>query len=235
MKYENARRKIALLRRETKMITLNTVSSTPARHFGRTAAFPATAPRSGTAPQVRDDGMGQDRDSLYAEFAPLVRRLIRQYGKDADLREELVGEIYFRFCALLDVYDPTRGVPLRAYLVRQMTASVYTYARHYWRQQQREVGVECHHEEGQPGLVEDPTREWDDALALEQLSEALPAALAQLPPRQRQVIIWRYFDEFAFEDIGQRLSVQASTARSLLRHGLNTLRGRMAQTEAGVI
>src|SRR5947209_20458060 len=66
------------------------------------------------------------RDGLYAEFQPLVRRLIRQYGGDnAELREDLAGEIYYRFCQLLEVYDPERGVPLRPYLVRQLTASVY--------------------------------------------------------------------------------------------------------------
>src|SRR5947207_14177253 len=54
-----------------------------------------------------------DREALYAEFQPLVRRLIRQYGDDAEMRQDLAGEIFFRFCILLASYDPCRGVPLR--------------------------------------------------------------------------------------------------------------------------
>ena len=79
-----------------------------------------------------------DRDTLYAQFAPLVKRLILHYGGCPQLREELVGEIYCRFCALLDAFDPTRGVPLRAYLVRQLSTSVYTYVRTHRRHGSRE-------------------------------------------------------------------------------------------------
>ena len=32
-----------------------------------------------------------DREELYSEFQPLVRRLIRQYGEDADSRCRLAG------------------------------------------------------------------------------------------------------------------------------------------------
>src|SRR5437764_237732 len=58
-----------------------------------------------------------DCDSLFAEFQPLVQRLIRQYGDEPELREDLIGEIYCRFCALVHAYDPSRGIPLRPYLV----------------------------------------------------------------------------------------------------------------------
>src|SRR5207247_397741 len=64
----------------------------------------------------------RERDTLWVEFQPLVRRLVRQYGDTLEMREDLAGEIYCRFCALLDAFDPNRGVPLRPYLVRQLTA-----------------------------------------------------------------------------------------------------------------
>src|ERR1051326_521637 len=103
-------------------------------------------------------GKVADREVLYAEFAPLVRRLVRQYGQDAEMRKDLVGEIYYRFCALLDAYDPTRGVPLRPYLVRQLTAATYTYARQQWRMQKREVTWETEESAGQKAPTSDPTQ-----------------------------------------------------------------------------
>ena len=66
-----------------------------------------------------------DREALFQDFQPLVRRLIRQYGEDLELKRDLAGEIYCRFCELLDAYDPSRGIPVRAYLVRTLTASVF--------------------------------------------------------------------------------------------------------------
>src|SRR6266700_1170068 len=47
----------------------------------------------------------QSRDILYAELQPLVRRLISQYGDDAESRKDLAGEIYCRFCTSFESFD----------------------------------------------------------------------------------------------------------------------------------
>ena len=162
-----------------------------------------------------------DRDALFAEFRPLVQRLLRQYGTEPEMRQDLQGEIYCQFCQHLEAFDPSRGVPLRPYLVRQLTASVYTYARGQWRRQKRETGLELWAETLHTC---DPSRQWDQRLAQEQTAQRLPEAIAALPSRQRKVLIWRYYEERSFEEIASELSVQVATARSLLRHSLNNLR-----------
>jgi RNA polymerase sigma factor (sigma-70 family) len=170
-----------------------------------------------------------ERNALYAEFLPLVRRLMRQYGTEAGLREDLIGEIYFRFCTLLDAYDPERGIPLRPYLVRQLSASIYTFARHQWRRQKRETSLEAlmiDHAEHP-----DPARLWDDNLTMEQVKKALPQAFARLSLRQRQVVVWRYYEDRSFEEIALRLNIQVATARSILRHGLNNIRRRLEESD----
>jgi RNA polymerase sigma-70 factor (ECF subfamily) len=148
------------------------------------------------------------------------------------MRQDLEGEIYWRFCRLLDAYDPARGIPLRPYLVRQLTASIYTFARHGWRRQRREVSLD-----GSDGAIhaiigEDPSREWDERLAMEQVATGLPEAISRLPERQRQVVIWRYYEDRSFEEISGLLGIQPATARSLLRHGLNNLRRAIAPINA---
>ncbi len=172
-----------------------------------------------------------DREALFADFQPLVRRLIRQYGEDAELRQDLAGEIYCRFCTLLDLYDPTRGIPLRAYLVRTLTASVYTFTRSHWRRQHREVSLDASLKIRETAQTGDPSRQWDRDLLTEEVLKALPGAIAQLPVRQRQVVIWRYYESRSFEDIAAMLHVRPATARSLLRHGLNNLRRQMGRSE----
>ena len=170
-----------------------------------------------------------DRDALYADFQPLVRRLIRQYGENPELRQDLAGEIYCRFCDLVAAFDPSRGIPLRAYLVRSLTASVYTYSRTQWRRQHREVSLEVTLESDSIQCP-DPSRQWDDTLMTREVLKALPEAIAELPLRQRQVVIWRYYESRSFEEIAESLHVRPATARSLLRHGLNNLRRRIAAT-----
>ncbi|HLK58311.1 MAG TPA: sigma-70 family RNA polymerase sigma factor [Chthonomonadaceae bacterium] len=172
-----------------------------------------------------------DRERLFAEFAPLVRRLIRQYGQDAEMRQDLSGEIYCRFCDLLEAYDPERGVPLRPYLVRQLSAGIYTYARQQWQLKRRETTWETREGRSEPLADADPTPSWVFALSQQMVVEALPEAMSKLPARQRKVVIWRYYEERSFEEIAQRLNIQVATARSLLRHGLNKLRKQIQQEE----
>ena len=172
----------------------------------------------------RREAVMHNRESLYAEFRPLVRRLVTQYGDTREMRQELTGEIYYRFCALLDAYDPGRGVPLRPYLVRQLTASIYSYARSGWNRRRREVSLESDNMRFERNLTDNSCREWDDKVILEQTLKSLPDSVSRLTLRQRQVVIWRYMEQRSFSEIAGLLNVQEATARSLLRHGLTTLR-----------
>jgi RNA polymerase sigma factor (sigma-70 family) len=165
-----------------------------------------------------------DRDALFEEFQPLIRRLVRQYGDCAENRQDLTGEIYYKFSALVDAYDPARGIPFRPYMVRQLSAAIYTYARQGWRRQKREISLDVNAGLCDSAYLHDPSGEWNDKLANEQVLQTLPESICKLPKRQRQVVIWRYYDQRSFEDIAIMLDVQPATARSLLRHGLNNLR-----------
>jgi RNA polymerase sigma factor (sigma-70 family) len=162
-----------------------------------------------------------DRDRLFAQFRPLVNRLLRKYADTPERRNDLQGEIFCLFCELIEAFDPSRGVPLKAYLVHQLTSATYTEARKHWRNQKREISLELYEE---IPTKEDPTKKWDDEILLQQIRSLLPASIARLPTRQRQVVLWRYYDHLSFEEIAERLDIQPATVRSLLRHGMNALR-----------
>jgi RNA polymerase sigma factor (sigma-70 family) len=153
-----------------------------------------------------------------------VRRLIRQYGADPELRADLPGEIYTRFCDFLRMYDPTRGIPLKPYLINKLSASVYTYVRSQWRREKREV-------EYSPEIVGETlpglailAAECERELLLADVTRRLPELIQLAPPRQRQVVIARFYECRSFDDIAEQLNVRPATARSLLRHGLNRMR-----------
>ncbi len=165
-----------------------------------------------------------DRRQLYSEFAPLVRRLTLQFGTSAGLREDLAGEIYCRFCGLLDGYDSARGIPLRPYLIRQLHASTYTFVRAYRRSSARELPLDPELDQVHSDLQVNPTLQWDEALLLESARGHVKEALAALSERQRSVVLWRYYHDFTFEEIAERLDIETSTARSLLRHGLAAMK-----------
>jgi RNA polymerase sigma factor (sigma-70 family) len=197
--------------------------------FSRQAARWPAREADPAAPSPGTNGDG-DRENLYAEFQPLVRRLIRQYGDDPDLRQDLPGEIFRRFCSVLDAYDPTRGIPLRPYIVCNLSSSVYTFVRSHWRRKRREVNLDPGLDAHESAAVIDPTPAVDRELQNQEVLKALPDAIALLSPRQRMVVIARFYEARSFEDIAETLRVCPATARSLLRHGLNNLRRHFART-----
>ena len=190
-----------------------------------TANTAASSDQSAPAAAVND----REREQLYREFQPLVRKLIRQYSGSGELRQDLHGEIYCRFCALVDEYDPSRGIPLRPYLVRKLVTSIYTFARSQWRRGEREISLDAP-ELGIETVLPpvDPTPRWDFQLLSQDVLRALPDTIRALPPRQRQIVIWRYYESRSFEEIASSLGIQPATARSLLRHALNKLRRALA-------
>ena len=175
-----------------------------------------------------------DRYTLYSEFQPLVQRLIRQYGDEPELRDDLIGEIYCRFCAVLDAYDPSRGIPLRPYLVHQLAYSVYSYVRRQWRRHKREISLEIDTIARAIPNSEDISAQWDDAMMMQKVQEGLPQAISHLSVRQRQVVIWRYYEARSFEEIADRLDIRLATARSTLRHALKNMRRRLTAEQLSI-
>jgi RNA polymerase sigma factor (sigma-70 family) len=188
-------------------------------------------PRQGPATESRAPADAA-RDGLFAEFQPLVSRLVRTYGAPG-LAEDLPGEIYCAFCALLDAYDPARGVPLRPYLVRMLTAAAYTYSRRRRRQSVREKTYDDLPE--RPGHLHTPDGSGasDARLDTEKLLTQLPHLLAALPPRQRAVLIYRYYEELDYDTIATRLEIRPATARSLLRYAIARLQENLAGAVPG--
>jgi RNA polymerase sigma factor (sigma-70 family) len=171
----------------------------------------------------------EEREALYHDFQPYIRRLIRKYGDTPDQQEDLQGEIYYQFRRLLDEYDPDRGVPLKAYLIRKLNCAVYVYARKQWRQKARETSLEARIDAGEGAGWVDRECNLDRDLLQKRVIEEIAVAVNLLTLRQRQVIIWRFYEFRSFEEIAQMLGVTPATARSLLRHGIHKLRHYFAQ------
>jgi len=164
------------------------------------------------------------RDRLYASFGPLVRRLVSKYGLDAETREDLRGEIYCCFCRLLEEYDPQRGIPLRAYMVRALTTAVYGYARSQRAWKGRETSLDATPETPELSDPSSPVHGWEDDLLSEDVCRALPEALKTLPARQQQAVIYRYYGAHSYAAVADLLHVAPATARSLVRNGIRSLR-----------
>ena len=134
-------------------------------------------------------------------FAPLMRIAYLLVGSNA-VAEDLVHDVFVRCSGrLAQLEDP--GMYLRT--------SVVNACRRYHR---RDLGVVG--QSAEP-IAEEPATTAD--------AVAVRRALAATTPKRRAALVLRYYEDLTHDDIAQVLGCRPATARSLVRRGLNDLRG----------
>jgi RNA polymerase sigma factor (sigma-70 family) len=204
----------------------------PAGHQSGRSRSPESAPPGSLAHREAYDPprTERERDALYADIQPLVRRLVDQYSREPRLRRKLEEQAYDRFCQLVDAYDPGQLVPIRTYLVRTLPAAVLSSARGRLRRDDPESDAE-----GDAGRHDGHhylqlTDAGDDGAAMRSVLDALPQAIAVLPLRQRQVVIHRYYEARTLDEIAAASGIRITAVRALLRQGLRNLQRQVNAT-----
>lgn len=145
-------------------------------------------------------------------YFDVLRYLIRHMNNRQDA-EDLAGDVFLYCYSHYDNYDPAKSsVATWLYLV------VNSRLKNYYRDRRETVDIS----ELEPFLA----AEEDDmgkAVYLQQLRGALAAAIQQLPERQQQVVILRYFQEKSYAEIADALGTSENNARVMMTRALTRL------------
>lgn len=182
----------------------------------------------------RDPGTPAEQqwDGLYGELQPVVQRLLLQYPGAPDREEELRGAIRRRYFELVEAHDPASGAPLRPFLVRMLTAWVYTVACHGGDLAQAEERFKTELARtlaASPGAMPGPDEELE---AAEGVLTMLPGAVSRLPWKQKLVVIGRYYESRSCEEMAAALDIEPEAVRLLLRRALARLRRQLGEEAA---
>jgi RNA polymerase sigma-70 factor (sigma-E family) len=109
---------------------------------------------------------------------------------------------------------------LDAYVRRVMVNTRATWWRRNWR-----------NERPTEQIPEPPGHDDDSAAAAER--DHLWAHLAELPPRQRAVLVLRYYEDLPEAETAAIMGCSVGTVKSQARRALATLRTRLAREAAG--
>jgi len=144
-----------------------------------------------------------------ADHAPklllFARQMARSEADAQDLMQEALVECWQRNGA------PTPPLPLLFATIRRRAIDL---ARREDRRLNRE----------QTAAVNDTQPWFDTGVEQREFSRMIQAALAELPPEQREVITLKIWCEMTFAQIGEALGIPANTAASRYRYGLSELR-----------
>ena len=149
------------------------------------------------------------------EHAAAVRGYLLGMVRRSDVADDLVQEVFQRAWQARDRYCDQGHE--RAFLMRIADRLVIDRSRR--------LGVEVNVDDTtwrvvEPFAVELPL----DGLASGETNDELAAALNELTPAQRRVLLLRHFGGFSFEEIALTLDCPLGTALSHCRRGLADLR-----------
>jgi RNA polymerase sigma-70 factor (sigma-E family) len=162
--------------------------------------------------------VGSDRSADEAEFAEFVRgsqRRLRRlaflvcgdWHRAEDIVQTALTRLYSRWSTIRRDDGPDR------YAHRAVVNAAIDDRRRPWR----------HREESRADLPEAAGRV-EDGLTL-----ALVDALAQLPARQRAVVVLRYIEDADVESTAALLGISPGTVKSQAAKGLTSMRALLAQ------
>ncbi len=166
--------------------------------------------------RVRDH---QDRDAfalLFRHFAPRIKGFLMKSGATASLAEECAQDVMATLWQKAALFDPSRA---------SVATWVFTIARN------RRIDALRKARRPEPeDLPWGPEAEPDqaDALEMQQETERLGHALAQLPAKQRALIERAYFGDLSHSEIAAETGLPLGTIKSRIRLALDRLRHQMS-------
>lgn len=134
--------------------------------------------------------------------------------RDRQLAEDVSQEVLLRALA----GEPRQGRVLKAWLAAVTKNLSFNARRDRLRRRAREEQA-ARPESAPPAKT---------PLEVLEAHRALTAAIAALPPDQREVVVLRFFENLGFADIAARLGIREDAARMRLHRALVGLRGELA-------
>jgi RNA polymerase sigma-70 factor (sigma-E family) len=184
------------------------------------AALPMwmTDAAAGRARVVADADTGAQIDvdalvvHLFRQEASSLVRLARLFVDDRNAAEDLVQEAFIRLARSAHrVQEPAKAP---AYL----RSIVLNLARDHNR---RGLVSLRHH------LPSDDQAAVEDAITLREDQQRVIDALRELPHRQRDCIVLRYYDELGIDDIASTLGISRNSVKTHLTRGLGALERKL--------
>ncbi|MEN6452066.1 MAG: RNA polymerase sigma factor [Thermoguttaceae bacterium] len=161
-----------------------------------------------------------DDEAMFAtwvhEHGRAVRGFLLAMVRRPDVADDLSQEVFCRAWQARQRYREQGNA--RAYLLRIADRLVCDHGR------RRQPQVHLSDEGWQRCEPTDPAVEPSGAVVIAEAIEQLTAALDQLSPAQRRVLLLRYYGQMTFAEIAEAIDCPLNTTLSHCRRGLEALR-----------
>lgn len=153
--------------------------------------------------------------AVFGHFAPRLKSFLMKSGATPDLAEDVCQDVMATVWRKAHMFDPRKA---------SVSTWIFTIARN------RRIDLIRKQRRPEPeDLTWGPEAEPDqaDALALQQDCAQLTDALADLPDKQKDLVMRAYYGELTHREIAEETGLPLGTIKSRLRLALDRLRHQM--------
>lgn len=177
------------------------------------------------------EGSKTAKEELLNRLQPMINAAVnRNWGDD---KEDLYQEACIAVLECIKDYDPGRGVPFLLYVKKMLNFRLFNITRR--RRHIISLDQRLSVDDGEGSTFGDllPSGEpniQDIIIQKEDIKE-LYAAIQQLTPKQRQVILMHFFEGIKYKDIAQKRGKHYKSVLRLKDRALSSLKERMADKQ----
>jgi RNA polymerase sigma-70 factor, ECF subfamily len=158
-------------------------------------------------------------EAVFNAYAPSLYSHAHRFTRSRIAAEELVHDT---FAAL---WIARERWAVKSSVAAYLHAAVRNRALNYLRRRRSEDAFQAHRPAGEIDTAETAA---DRALELTGLADAVHRAIAQLPPRRREVFLLHRQHHLTYEEIGELLGLSERTVEHHISNALKVLRGLLA-------
>jgi RNA polymerase sigma-70 factor (ECF subfamily) len=155
--------------------------------------------------------------ALFNHFAPRIKGFLMKSGTSAPLAEECAQETMVTLWHKAHLFDPARA---------SAATWIFTIARN------KKIDAIRRAARPEPEDLDwgpAPEPDADDALVLQQETQNLSRALAQLPAKQRDIVMRAYYGDLSHAELAQETGLPLGTIKSRIRLALDRLRQSLTE------
>jgi RNA polymerase sigma-70 factor (ECF subfamily) len=174
-------------------------------------------------------GRGEMRafETLYARHRGALYRYLMRQSRDGEVANDLFQEVWSRV-----IVNRTRYEPRAKFRTFLFTLAHNCFIDHCRRSKSRPQGMGIDDADAADLLPASADEMPDVRIARDEATVRYRAALAALPPEQRDVYLLHEESDLSLEEIARVTGVGAETAKSRLRYAVGKLKAALAVAEA---
>jgi RNA polymerase sigma-70 factor, ECF subfamily len=165
-------------------------------------------------------------EMLYARHRSALYRYLTRQARDGEVANDLFQEVWSRVIVNRARYEPR--AKFRTFL---FTLAHNCFIDHCRRARSRPAGANVEDADAADLLAADEDGRPDAALERDEATRRYRAALATLPPEQRDVYLLHEESDLSLEEIARVTGVGTETAKSRLRYAVGKLKAALAVAE----